>query len=136
MSIHWGNNSNIYHIGTNYSTVCSGVLKITGKIYGKICICLPRVNFKIRSAKKFFDDVDAIFFLLIFFIKAYYVGTHLHGIRHQQSDAIQMGTHNICLYKEVDKKYTGCNLKTAELLDSQCEFIGVCATIRLNMVCG
>ena len=31
-----------------------------------------------------------------------------------QVDAIQMGTHNICcLYKEVDKKYTGCNLKTA-----------------------
>ena len=24
-------------------------------------------------------------------------------------DAIQMGTHNICPYKEVDKKYTGCN---------------------------
>ena len=31
--------------------------------------------------------------------------------------AIQMGTHNMCLYKEVDKKYTGCNLKTTELLD-------------------
>ena len=30
-------------------------------------------------------------FPLIFFIKAYV-------------DAIQMGTHNICLYKEVDKK--------------------------------
>ena len=39
-----------------------------------------------------------------------------------------MGTHNICLYKEVDKKYTGCNLKTAELLD--CALIGVCAVIR------
>ena len=25
---------------------------------------------------------------------------------HRQVDAIQMGTHNICLYKEVDKKYT------------------------------
>ena len=23
-----------------------------------------------------------------------------------------MGTQDICLYKEVDKKYTGCNLKT------------------------
>ena len=43
-----------------------------------------------------------------------------------------MGTHNICLYKEVDKKYTGCNLKTTELLD--CALIGVCAEIRLNMV--
>ena len=26
---------------------------------------------------------------------------------HQQIDAIQTVTHNICLYKEVDKKYTG-----------------------------
>ena len=24
---------------------------------------------------------------------------------HQQADAIQMGTHNICLYEEVDKKF-------------------------------
>ena len=48
---------------------------------------------------------------------------------HQQVHAIQMGTHNICLYKEVDKKYTGCNLKTTELLD--CALIGVCAVIRL-----
>ena len=36
------------------------------------------------------------------------------------------------LYKEVDKKYTGYNLKTMELLD--CGFIGVCAIIRMNMV--
>ena len=36
---------------------------------------------------------------------------------HGQVDAIQMSTHNICLYKEVDKKYTGCNLKTTKLLD-------------------
>ena len=36
---------------------------------------------------------------------------------HRQVDAIQMGTHNICLYKEVDKKYTSCNLKTTELAD-------------------
>ena len=36
---------------------------------------------------------------------------------HRQVDAIQMSTHNICLYKEIDKKYTGCNLKTTELLE-------------------
>ena len=29
---------------------------------------------------------------------------------HRQVDAIQMGTHNICLFKEVDKNCTGCNL--------------------------
>ena len=51
---------------------------------------------------------------------------------HQQVDAIQMGTHNICLYKEVARKYTYCNLKTTELLD--CVLIGVCAVIRSNTV--
>ena len=35
------------------------------------------------------------------------------------------------LYK-VDEKYTGCNLKTEELLD--CALIGVCAVIKENMV--
>ena len=51
---------------------------------------------------------------------------------YRQVDAIQMGTHNICLYKEEDIKYTGCNLKTTELLD--CAFIEVCAVIRSNTV--
>ena len=44
-----------------------------------------------------------------------------------------MGTHNICLYTEVDKKYSGCYLKTTELLD--CALIGVCAVIRAITVC-
>ena len=43
-----------------------------------------------------------------------------------------MGTQNVYLYKEVDKKYTCCNLKTTELLE--CALIGVCAVIRLNTV--
>ena len=43
-----------------------------------------------------------------------------------------MSTDNISLYKEVDKKYTGCNLKITELLD--CALIGVCAVIRSNTV--
>ena len=42
-----------------------------------------------------------------------------------------MSTHN-AFNKEVDKKYTGYNLKTAELLD--CELIGVCMVIRSNTV--
>ena len=46
-----------------------------------------------------------------------------------------MGPHNICLYKEVDKKYTGCNHKTMDLLD--CAFIGVCVADYLNRgMCG
>ena len=51
---------------------------------------------------------------------------------HPQVDAIQLDTHNICLCKEVEKKYTGCNLKTMELLD--CALIGVCVVIRSNSV--
>ena len=51
---------------------------------------------------------------------------------HRQVDAIHMGIHNICLHKEVNKKYTGCNLKTVELLD--CALLGVCAVIRSNTV--
>ena len=70
------------------------------------------------------------FFFLILFIKAYVAGTHLNCI--DKVDAIQMSTHNICLYKEVKKKYTGCNLKTTEFLD--CTLIGVCAVIRSNTV--
>ena len=70
-------------------------------------------------------------FFLIFFIKAYVVGTFE---LHSQANAIQMSTHNICLYKEVDKKYTGCNLKTTEKLD--CVHTGVCVVIRSNMVYG
>ena len=58
------------------------------------------------------------------------MGTHLNCI--DLVDAIQMGTHNMCLYKEVDKKYTGYNLKTMELPD--CALIGVCAVIRSNTV--
>ena len=59
---------------------------------------------------------------------------------HWPVDAIQMDTHNICLYKEVDKKkYTGSNLKTMELLDKTRErhsaLIGVCAgkAIKVNV---
>ena len=51
---------------------------------------------------------------------------------HRQVNAIQMGTHNICLYKRVDNKYTDCNPKTMELID--CALIGACALIRSNTV--
>ena len=43
-----------------------------------------------------------------------------------------MSTHNICLYKKVNKMYTGCNLTTTEF--HECALIGVCAVIRSNMV--
>ena len=51
---------------------------------------------------------------------------------HQQVDAIQMGTTNTYFNKEIDKTYTGSNMKTTELPD--CTLIGVCAVIMSNMV--
>ena len=72
--------------------------------------------------------------LFVFFLDFLYKGkccTYTFEL-HRQVDAIQMGTHNTCLYEEVDKKYTGCNLKTMELLG--CALIGVCAVIRSNTV--
>ena len=55
----------------------------------------------------------AYFLLLIFFIKAHVTGNYLNCV----DKLMQFNWVPICLYKEVDKKYTGCNLKTTELLD-------------------
>ena len=54
-----------------------------------------------RCFMSFFVVVLLLFFLIMLWV---------------QVDAIQMGTHNICPYKEVDKTYTGCYLKARELL--------------------
>ena len=86
------------------------------------------IHYKKRSEKDLFDDYYAIF--SDFLYKGICCGCSFE--LHRLVDAIQMSTHNICLYKEVDKKYTGCNLKTMELLD--CALIGICAVIRLNTV--
>ena len=63
------------------------------------------------------SDVFVFFFLCFFFVffsdflcKSICCGYPFE--LHRQVNAIQMGNHNICLYKEEDKKYTGCNLKT------------------------
>ena len=70
-------------------------------------------------------------FFLIFFIKAYVVDTHLNCIDKSMQFKWVPITYD-CLYKEEDKKDTGCNLKTTKLLD--CVLIGICAVIRSNMV--
>ena len=49
---------------------------------------------------------------------------------HRQVDAIQMGTLSICIYKEVDKKYTGFNLKSM----TDYVLIGICVVISLSIV--
>ena len=50
--------------------------------------------------RSLFSDAYAILFS-VFFIEAYVVGTHLNCL--DFVEAIQMSTHNICFYKEVDK---------------------------------
>ena len=93
-------------------------------ICGKMCIYLLRIHFKKRSEKNLFDDDYAIF--SDFLYKGICCGYSFE--LHRQVDAIQMSTHNISLYKEVNKRYTDCHLKTTKFLD--CALIGVCAVIR------
>ena len=108
----------------------SGFSKLLGTLSCvKICINLLWVHYKKKDQKRTFDDDYAIFFP-DFLHKGICCGYSFE--LHRQVDAIQMGTHNICLYK-VDEKYTGCNLKNMKLLD--CVLIGVCAVIRSNTVC-
>ena len=66
--------------------------------------------------------------MLFFFVIAYVVGTHLNSIdRSMQFKWIPQ----ICLYKEVDKKYTSCNLKTTE---SNMVYYKVIALILVNII--
>ena len=83
------------------------------KVYS---ICLLRLHIKKKkkkSAKDLFDDVYPLFSNFLYKSICCGYSFELHG----QVEAIQMGIHNKCLSKEVDKKYTGCNLKTTEVLD-------------------
>ena len=75
-----------------------------------------RVHFK-RSAKDLYDDAYAMIFVCVVFVVfssdflykniCCWYPFELHR---------QMGTHNMCLYKKVDKKYTGSNPKTTKCL--------------------
>ena len=108
--------------------MCLGFSKLLGTLScGKICIYLLRIHYKKDQKKTYLMMI--MWFFLIFLYKGICCGYSFE--LHWQVNAIQMSTHNICLYK-VDKKYTGCNLKTTELLD--CALIGVYAVIRSNVV--
>ena len=74
----------------------------------------PPTKSKTRSANALFNGAYAMVcvFFSDFLSKSICCGYSF--ILHRQVHAIQMGTHNICLYKEVDKKHTGCNLKTTD----------------------
>ena len=77
-------------------------------------------------------------FVLIFFMKAYAVGTHLTCIDKSMQFKRAPTTY---LYNVADNKYTGCNLQTMELLGCAL-FVcvwgwgGVCAVMRSNTVLG
>ena len=119
-----------YRIRPNYRTVRLGFSKILGKLAKYIL----RIHLKLISKGLSNDALKAIllcffcfFFFFVFFFCCFFFSDFLYKSMccgytfelHRQVDAIQMGSHNICLYmyKEVNKKYTGCILKTTELLD-------------------
>ena len=67
--------------------------------------------YKKKDQKRPFLVMIIQFFFLNFLYKGICCGCSF-GL-HQQVDAIQMSTHKICLYKEVDKKYTLKTMKMA-----------------------
>ena len=83
----------IYRIGPNYRTVRLGFSKLLGTlICGKICIYLLRIHYKKDQKKDLFDDDYVI--VSDFLYKGICCG---HSFElHQQVNAIQMSTHNIC----------------------------------------
>ena len=110
-----------------------GISKLLGtRICGKICIYLPRKHYKKDQKRMYLMMIMRVFLFVFFYFLYKGICCGYSFELHRQVDAIQMSIHNICLYKEVKKKYTGCNLKTTEFLD--CALIGVCAVIRLNTV--
>ena len=112
-----------------------GFSKLLGTlICGKICIYLQRKHNKKDQKKDLFDDEYAIFFFFFSDFLNTGISCEYSFELHRQVDAIQMRTHNICLYKKVNKKYTGCNLKTMEV--DECALIGIYAVIRSNTVGG
>ena len=120
----------MYLIQPNYRTVRLGFSKLLGTlICDKLCTYLLRIHYSKKKDQKRTYLMMIMRIFLIFIIKACW--RHSFEL-YRQVDAIQMSIHNICLYKEVRKKYTGCNLKTTEFLD--CALIGVCVVNRSNTV--
>ena len=76
------------------------------------------------------NDAYAIFFVLFFLCDFLYksICCGYPFELDRQVDAIQTGPTTFAF-----KMYTGCNLKTMELLN--CALIGVCGVIRSNTVC-
>ena len=91
-----------YRIRPNYRIVRSCFSKLLRTlICGKICIYLLRIHYK-KDQKRTYLMMTMPFFL-IFLYKGICCGYSFE--LHRQVDAIQMSTHNISLYKEVNKRY-------------------------------
>ena len=87
---------------------------------GKVCIYLLRIHCKKDQKRTYLMMIMGFF--SDFLYKGICCGYSFE--LHRQVDAVQMSTQNICHYKEVKKKYTGCNLKTTEFLDGA--YRGMC----------
>ena len=72
-----------YHIGSNYCTLHLDFSKLLGKLVIKYISTYTKGTLKQRSGKDLSNEAYLIFLcflFLIFFIKAYVVGTHLNCI--------------------------------------------------------
>ena len=115
--------------------MCLGFSKLLEKFLVKYVSTYTKGTLKKkRSEKGLYNDAYAMFVCVffIFFIRTYIyvVDTHLNCINKLMLFKWVPATYTY--YKEVDKKYTGYNLKTTELLD--CMLTGVCAIIRSTTV--
>ena len=91
--------------------------KSLGKVVVRYVSTYTKSTLIKRSAKDLCNDAYAIFCVFSYGFLCKSICYGYSSELHRQVDAIQMGTHNICFYKEEDKKYTGCNPKTTESLD-------------------
>ena len=110
----------IYHIWPNYRTMGLGFSKLLGKLMVKYVSTYTKGTLKKLSAKDLSNDAYGMFLCCCFFFSDCLFKSICCGYSfelHQQVDAIQMGPKKICIYKEENKKYTGCNLWSTELLD-------------------
>ena len=100
-----------YYIQPNYHTVCLGFSKLLRKLVVKYVSTYLKYAIKIRSANDLSSGAYAMFWHLCVCVCVCFSDFLYESICygysfefHQQVDAIQMGTHNICIYEEVDKK--------------------------------
>ena len=88
-----------YHIQPNYRTVCLGFSELLGKLVEKYVSA-----YQGYTSKKDQQRTHLMMFIQFFSDFLYKSICCEYSFElHRQVDAIQMGTHNICLDKEVDK---------------------------------